>query len=246
MFNHRFEVLVHFRHRSDLPSSHYAAQPHPGRCAPSAGSRIVYPNSPGAWGHHGIENIMRESLAKLLKPVADGLSVIFVPAMWVLAVVHALLGLLTLISPNIAKGQIKMLHGSGRVRGVGLYLLVLGLLLFSQASLAANPVFPQAVAVVLFLVGGTLIALPALGLIAVEGMLDKGPGFFRFIALVNILVAILFYLAAQLRPVAPDIDDYTLDPDGQVEDLLDAPILTDDGPALPFAPSATPDGAPVD
>ena len=141
---------------------------------------------------------MGAKLAELLKPVANGLSVIYVPAMWVLLVGHGLIGLLALISPDLAKGQINVLHGNGRIRVFGLYLGAIGILIFSQATLATEPLIPQVAAVALFLAGGTLVVLPALGLILVEWMLDRGPGFFRLIALLNILIAGLFYFAAQV------------------------------------------------
>lgn len=173
---------------------------------------------------------MREKLADILQPVADGLSFIYVPAMWVLIVAHALVGILALLSPNIAKGQVRVLQGSGRIRLLGLYLLVLGVLIFSQATLAANPVVPQAAAVVLFLCGGTLIVIPALGLILVEWMLEKGPGFFRLVALVNILVAGLFYFAAQLRPVEPGVE---IDPGTEVESVEGV----NEGPGVQGLPS---------
>lgn len=183
---------------------------------------------------------MGAKLAGLLKPVADALSVVFVPAMWVLAVAHGLLGLFALLSPNLAKGQVGMLRGNGRTRAFGIYLMLLGVLIFSQGNFAANPLIPKTAAVVLFLLGGTLLLIPAVGLIIVEWMLDKGPAFFRLIALLNILVAGLFYFAAQMRPS----DDYEVEPPTsevmEGEELSEEPAAS--APVVPVTPPAAPEG----
>lgn len=184
---------------------------------------------------------MRERLAAILQPVADTLSFIYIPVMWALLILHALIGIVALLSPDVAKGLVRTFHGNGRVRLLGLYLLLLGVLMFSQASLAANPVLPQAAAVLLFLAGGTLIAIPTLGMILVESMLDKGPSFFRFIALLNILIAGLFYFAVQLRPVATD-DELAEEAQAQLLKELSDPREREEQPA---PASETPSDEPI-
>jgi uncharacterized protein YjeT (DUF2065 family) len=201
---------------------------------------------------------MQTALASYLKPVSDAIAAIYVPAMWALVVLYALLGIVGLLSPQFARSQVEVLHRSGRMRLFGLYLLVIGVLIFSQAGYAQMPMLAQVISVILFLSGGTLIFIPALGLIIVETMLDKGTSFFRVFALVNILVAVGFYYAAQIRPQPPtdvgdgeyvatpdprdrdrDRDDTEIEIEPPVPPAVPEPVQPVDGPPPP-APAPVP------
>jgi hypothetical protein len=186
---------------------------------------------------------MFAKLAVWLQPVSDALGVVFVPAMWILAVAYGLLGLAGVLAPGIAKGQIAMVHGSGRMRLFGIYLLLIGILVFSQASLFGNPIIPQAISVVVFLLGGVLLHIPAVGRIVGENMLDKGPSFFRVVALIYILIAGLFYSATRVH----EVDELGVDP-GRASnearrgdrDDEDSAVPSDEAPAdVPAVPEAT-------
>ncbi len=186
---------------------------------------------------------MGTKLAILLKPVSDALGVVYIPAMWALVVIHSLLGVLGLLSPGIAKGQLAMLHGNGRLRVFGIYLMLIGILVFSQAGLFANPSLPQAVSVAVFIIGGVILLIPGAGMIPLEWALDRGPSFFRVMALANILIAGLFYSATRtLPPPDPLVESGAMSDELRDRDREDAAATTT-APAAPAEPAEAPPAA---
>ena len=128
------------------------------------------------------------------------LSKIYVPLMLSLAVVFLLLGIMGLLAPWSLRRVMNMFTRNGPVRILGILLLVVGAEMFIQARHTTWPLLVKALGALVFVDGGVQLFVPTLSVIFMEKLRGIRPIGLRLVGLLQVGVAWLFYLAAQLPP----------------------------------------------
>lgn len=136
----------------------------------------------------------------MLRNVSGALSVAYVPLMWSLAGVLLLLGVVGLFAPWTLRRFMNTFTRNRPARLLGMVLLVVGTEMFIQARNTATPTLVKTLGVLMFLDGGVGLFVPTLSVIFMEKLKGMRPVKLRFLGLVQLAAAWLFYLAAQLPP----------------------------------------------
>lgn len=128
------------------------------------------------------------------------LALIYVPLMLSLALVLLLLGVVGIVAPWSLRRIMNMFTRNGPVRLLGIVLIVLGAEMFIQARHTTMPLLVKTLGVLMFVDGGVRLFVPTLSVIFMEKLRGVRPVGLRLIGLLQVGVAWLFYLAAQLPP----------------------------------------------
>jgi len=136
----------------------------------------------------------------MLTNVSGVLAMVYVPLMWSLIGVLFLLGIIGLLAPWTLRRVMNIFTRNRPARLLGIVLLVLGTEMFIQAQKTATPTLVKTLGVLMFLDGGVRLFVPTLSVIFMEKLKAMQPVKLRFLGLVQLAVAWLFYLASQLPP----------------------------------------------
>lgn len=129
-------------------------------------------------------------------------------SMWLFVIAYGLLGLAGLIVPSTERKLAGAFVRSGRVRGLGVLLLALGVYLFLFADRTNQETFVKIAGVVHVLVGGVNLLLPEPMVVFNEAYAAKSAWAHRAVALGYLVVAYLFYTAAsRAAEVAEVVED---------------------------------------
>lgn len=136
----------------------------------------------------------------MLANVSALLALLYVPLMWALTITLLLVGLLGVLMPARLRRLLDMFTRNGPVRVLGVVMVILGAEMFIQARNTVSPMLVKTLGVLLFVDGGVGLIVPTLSVIFTEKTRNfRLPGL-RFVGLLLIGTAWLFYLAAQLPP----------------------------------------------
>jgi len=128
------------------------------------------------------------------------LALIYVPLMLSLASVLLLLGVVGIVAPWSLRRIMNMFTRNGPVRVLGVVLIILGAEMFIQARNTTLPLLVKALGTLMFIDGGVRLFVPTLSVIFMEKLSGVRPIGLRLMGLLQVGVAWLFYLAAQLPP----------------------------------------------
>jgi len=128
------------------------------------------------------------------------LALIYVPLMLSLALVLLLLGVVGILAPWSLRRVMNMFTRNGPVRVLGVLLIVVGAEMFIQARHTTLPLLVKGLGALMFIDGGVRLFVPTLSVIFMEKLRSVRPLGLRLMGLLQVGVAWLFYLAAQLPP----------------------------------------------
>ena len=141
---------------------------------------------------------MTEKLVRLL-------TVIYVPMMWSLVVIFALVGLIGILAPKRLRAMVGVFTRNRPNRAIGVVLIIVGAEMFIRGSVTVLPWLVKMVGVVLFVDGGVRLVLPTLSVIFAEWCVARSDYWYRVLGLVCFGLAYLFYHATRL-PLAGIIE----------------------------------------
>jgi hypothetical protein len=134
---------------------------------------------------------MTERLAWLL-------ATIYVPMMWALVAVSALLGVAGVVAPGRLRDGVRVFTQSRPNRILGVVLMIVGAEMFIRGPGMAVPLLVRTLGVLLFVDGGVRLILPTLSVIVAEWFVARSDHWYRVLGLVCLVLAYLFYHATRL------------------------------------------------
>lgn len=128
------------------------------------------------------------------------LALIYVPLMLSLALVLLVLGVVGILAPWSLRRVMNVFTRNGPVRVLGILLIIVGAEMFIQARHTSLPLLVKALGALMFIDGGVRLFVPTLSVIFMEKLRSVRPLGLRLMGLLQVGLAWLFYLAAQLPP----------------------------------------------
>ena len=128
------------------------------------------------------------------------LALIYVPLMLSLALVLLVLGVVGILAPWSLRRVMNLFTRNGPVRVLGVVLIILGAEMFIQARHTTLPMLVKGLGALMFIDGGVRLFVPTLSVIIMEKLRGVRPVGLRLMGLLQVGLAWLFYLAAQLPP----------------------------------------------
>ena len=125
---------------------------------------------------------------------------LYVPVLWLLAVFHAVVGLMGLVAPKKLRGLMGALASKGRIRVLGALLLVLGAMVFIGADHSELPRLGKFLAVLFFVDGGVRLVMPVVSVVYTEALMGLADAALRGLAVALLILAAFFYMAAKTPP----------------------------------------------
>ena len=126
------------------------------------------------------------------------LTVVYVPMMWALVVLFALLGAAGLVVPAGLRRIVRVFTKNRPVRVAGSLLMLVGAEMFIRAPSTAVPLLVKTLGVLAFVDGGVMLLIPTFSVILAESCASRSDRWFRVAGLVCVGVSYLFFLASKL------------------------------------------------
>jgi len=134
----------------------------------------------------------------MTEKAAELLAMVYVPMMWVLVVLFAVLAGLGLLVPAKLRALLGVFTRNRPVRIAGALYMLVGAEMFIRAASTAIPMLVKTLGVVVFVDGGVMLLIPTFNVILSEWLMAHSDRWLRVAGLVCLGVAYLFFLATKL------------------------------------------------
>jgi hypothetical protein len=130
----------------------------------------------------------------------------------IVGIIFAVLGLIGVFSPSTSRTFIGNFLAKAPVRGLGLFLMLLGAGVFRVASHLYFPLLGKMVGVVLFMVGGIHIFIPEFAIVLNEWWVARKLTWERLVSVAYVAFAVLCFMPQEgiswpSRPPQPEVQE---------------------------------------